>query len=78
MDLTNKHNLARLIDDAAADIDAEDIRRWAVWDDGGALPPYSAQHFADWLDRNLSEYEEWTVRRVLDGAVTEWCGGRTL
>jgi hypothetical protein len=78
MDLTNKHNLARPVNEAADDIDAEDIRLWAVREDGGDLPPYSARYFADWLDRNLSDFEEGTVQDVLSGAVTEWCGGRTF
>lgn len=57
------------------------IREWAILmgPDQGKLPPPSARAFAEWLN---VEWEDWTeeedvkVQEILEGAVTEWCGGR--
>jgi len=56
------------------------IRAWALSEDGGALPEYSARPFAGWLFNvweNWTEEPETTVGDVLKGAVSDWCGGRT-
>lgn len=44
------------------------------------LPDYSAEPFATWLDSTWFEYAEdpeATNRDVIDGALEDWCGGRT-
>lgn len=54
---------------------------WALDPEYGGLPPRSATAFADWLDtvwNNWTEEPELTVKDVLEGAVTEWCGGRVM
>lgn len=58
---------------------------WALDADGGALPRYSAQPFANWIhnawDNFLGEDEEnngVTTRKILEGAVSDWCGGRSF
>lgn len=57
------------------------IRDWAQDPEHGALPVQSAQPFTDWLNlmwEGWTEEPERTVGAVFEGAVTEWCGGRTL
>jgi len=58
---------------------------WAQDADGGQLPRESAQPFANWIhnvwDDFLGEDEEndgVTTRKILEGAVEQWCGGRTF
>jgi hypothetical protein len=66
---------------ANAPLDWGGIYDWATSENGGQLPGESARAFASWLDENWNEWtddEESTVGSVLDGAVTEWCGGRTF
>lgn len=57
---------------------------WAQDQNGGALPRYSAQPFANWVhnawDDFLGDPEDdanTTTEDVLKGAVADWCGGRT-
>jgi hypothetical protein len=59
---------------------AHDIKEWAQADDGGWLPEPSAHAFAGWLEDTWGEFAdegEETVERVLRGALSEWCGGRS-
>jgi hypothetical protein len=59
----------------------DDILSWALDPNGGGLPAASAMAFTAWLDENwndFSEDTEVTVEQVLQGAVADWCGGRTL
>lgn len=59
------------------------IREWAIGTGPyqGLLPGASGRAFATWLN---SEWGDWTeeeyvpVQKILEGAVTEWCGGRTF
>lgn len=79
MDLKTK----QLLDLPASetDVDWTDLLDWARDEEGGQLPRASARHFADWLNaawNDWTEDEEATVKDVLEGAVTEWCGGRTF
>lgn len=47
----------------------------------GQLPDVSGRDFASWLDHM---WEDWTeepevpVQKILEGAVSEWCGGRSF
>lgn len=57
------------------------IREWALDPGYGALPDPSGRSFANWIDgcwADWSEDEEITVKQVLEGAVTDWCGGRVM
>lgn len=58
------------------------IAQWAVAPDGGSLPRESADAFAVWLESAWDDFyeegDEATVQQVLEGAVSDWCGGRTL
>lgn len=54
---------------------------WALDPEYGGLPPRSATAFADWLNEvweDWTEEPEPTVKDILEGAVTEWCGGRVM
>lgn len=59
------------------------IREWAIGPgpSEGQLPGASGRAFAEWLS---IEWDDWTeeedvpVQKILEGAVTEWCGGRTF
>lgn len=65
----------------ADEIEALDIIEWARDGDLGSLPDASARAFGRWLDANWGEWTEdleATVKDVLEGAVVDWCGGRTL
>lgn len=54
------------------------IMDWAADPDHGGLPRASARAFANWLTDNWYDWadNEGTVEDVLEGAVTDWCGGR--
>lgn len=65
----------------ATEVDWSMIRSWADSEDGGQLPYESAGAFATWLNENWDDWtddESATVKNVLEGAVTDWCGGRTF
>lgn len=47
----------------------------------GQLPDVSGRAFASWLDHvweNWTEEPEVSVQKILEGAVSEWCGGRSF
>ena len=57
------------------------LQAWALDSEQGALPDPSGRSFANWIDHlwnNWAEDPEITVLEVLQGAVSEWCGGRTF
>lgn len=57
------------------------ILGWAMDPDHGGLPQASAKAFANWLDNNWEDWTEepqTTTKEVLEGAVTDWCGGREM
>lgn len=57
------------------------IFAWARDPEHGGLPERSARAFADWLSNVWADWtddEGVTVKAVLEGAVTDWCGGRTF
>ena len=59
------------------------IHEWAIsmQPEHGQLPGVSGRAFAEWLDdqwNGWTEEEDVPVQKILDGAVTEWCGGRTF
>jgi hypothetical protein len=56
------------------------ILGWAEDPEHGGLPSYAAGHFANWLSNCWSNWTEepCTVKDVLEGAVTDWCGGRVM
>jgi hypothetical protein len=57
------------------------ILGWARDPEYGGLPEYAAYHFAQWLSNVWADWTEEpdrTVKDVLEGAVTDWCGGRTF
>jgi hypothetical protein len=57
------------------------ILDWALDPDHGGLPRASAQPFANWLNNVWDDWAEdpqTTTREVLEGAITDWCGGRTM
>lgn len=54
---------------------------WAEDVDHGGLPPESARGFTNWISNVWDDWTEEdgvTVASVLDGAVTDWCGGRVM
>ncbi len=54
---------------------------WALDPDYGGLPPVSAKAFANWLSNGWADWteeEDTSVKDVLEGAVTDWCGGRVM
>jgi len=59
------------------------IKEWAIGmgPTEGQLPGISAHYFAAWLDEGWADWteeEDVPVQKILEGAVAEWCGGRTL
>jgi hypothetical protein len=47
----------------------------------GQLPSVSGREFAIWLNNTWTEWAEEpevSVQKILEGAVTEWCGGRAF
>lgn len=57
------------------------ILAWAQDPEHGGLPERSARGFADWLSNVWADWcedENATVEQVLQGAVADWCGGRTF
>lgn len=65
----------------ATEVEWSDIQDWASEPGGGSLPDESARAFATWLNEVWDDYTEdatSTVKDVLEGAVTQWCGGRTF
>lgn len=57
------------------------ILAWAEDPEHGGLPERSARGFADWLSNGWADWCEedgTTVEAVLQGAVADWCGGRTF
>lgn len=45
------------------------------------LPDYSAVPFAAWINESWFQYSEpetLTNKEVIDGALMDWCGGRSL
>lgn len=57
------------------------ILAWAQDSEYGGLPEPSARGFASWLSNvwvDWTEEEGITVQQLLDGAVTDWCGGREM
>jgi hypothetical protein len=70
--------------DGGLSIHLEDlIAEWATGNGPteGQLPDVSGRDFASWLDH---VWETWTeepevpVQEILEGAVSEWCGGRSF
>lgn len=59
------------------------IREWAIGmePDQGGLPGASGRAFAEWLNdgwNGWTEEEDVPVQKILEGAVAEWCGGRSF
>lgn len=59
------------------------IHAWALDPELGGLPPYAARHFANWLAGAWSdflepEHPDAPVKDVLDGAMSDWTGGRVM
>lgn len=56
------------------------ILGWAEDPEFGGLPSYAAKPFAVWLSNVWSNFTEepCKVKDVLEGAVTDWCGGRVM
>lgn len=59
------------------------IRVWAISTQPGhgQLPAVSGRAFAEWLNNewlNWTGEEEVPVQKILEGAVSEWCGGRSF
>lgn len=59
------------------------IHEWAIsmQPDHGQLPGASGRAFAEWLNHEWdgwTEEEEVPVQKILEGAVAEWCGGRSF
>lgn len=59
------------------------IQEWAIsmQPGHGGLPGASGRAFAEWLNdgwNGWTEEDEVPVQKILEGAVTDWCGGRTL
>jgi len=76
-------DVRKLLDEPGATtlVDWSQIRDWASDPDLGGLPAASARAFATWLNENWNNWtedEEATVRSILEGAVTDWCGGRVM
>jgi hypothetical protein len=73
-----------VLDDLSVSLTMESlIAEWAVsmLPDQGQLPSVPGRDFASWLDH---VWEDWTgepevpVQKILEGAVSEWCGGRSF
>lgn len=58
------------------------ILDWALnADHGGGLPLMAARPFADWISKvwdDWCEDETATVKDILEGAITDFCGGRVM
>lgn len=57
------------------------ILDWALDPELGSLPGMSGRAFTNWLDICWEDWAadpEATVKSVLEGAVSDWCGGRTF
>jgi len=86
----DKERLKAFLAAPAADYDADQgsnpdpynkILAWARDPEHGSLPERSARSFADWLSNVWADWtddEGVTVEAVLQGAVSDWCGGRTF
>lgn len=86
-----KRTLVQFLTDTGQDWDLEGkhgraadpyhlILEWAESADHGALPRYSAQPFANWLNNVWGDWAEdpTSVKEILEGAMTDWCGGRAM
>ncbi len=57
------------------------IQAWALDSEQGSLPDLSGRSFANWI---VHVWDDWaddpetTALGVLQGAVADWCGGRTF
>lgn len=73
-----------VMDDLSVSLNMESlIAEWArgTGPTEGQLPDVSGRDFASWLDHvweNWTEEGEVPVQKILEGAVTEWCGGRSF
>jgi len=59
------------------------IAEWATGKEPtrGQLPDVSGRNFASWLDdmwEDRTEEPDVPVQKILECAVSEWCGGRTF
>jgi hypothetical protein len=59
------------------------ILEWAIGmgPSEGQLPGASGRAFAAWLNAGWADWteeEDVPVHKILEGAVTEWCGGRSF
>lgn len=59
------------------------IREWAISQapGHGQLPGASGRAFAEWLGNGWADWTEdagMPVQKILEGAVSEWCGGRSF
>lgn len=59
------------------------IQEWATGEGPteGQLPKASGRAFAEWLNNGWNDWTEegeTTVKDVLEGAVSDWCGGRSF
>lgn len=75
---------ARVYDDGYNNLASDPYSKiiaWAQDPEYGGLPERSARGFADWLSNewaNWTEEPDRTVKQILEGAVAEWCGGRSF
>ena len=79
--LTSLKTLAEPALSVEREIEAFDIYQWAKADDGGGLPPHSAQAFGRWLEDVWSSYAEdtgLTVGQALAFALEQWKEGGSL
>lgn len=73
-----------VMDDLSVSLSLESlIAEWArgTGPTEGQLPDVSSRDFASWLDHvwdNWTEEPEVPVQKILEGAVSEWCGGRSF
>lgn len=73
-----------VMDDLSVSLNMESlIAEWArgTGPTEGQLPDVSGRDFASWLDHvweNWTEEGEVPVQKILEGAVSEWCGGRSF
>lgn len=73
--------LKQAAESVTEEIESLDIIEWARDGDLGSLPDASARAFGHWLAGcwgDWTEDPETTVKNVLEGAVSDWCGGRTF
>jgi hypothetical protein len=75
---------ARVYDDAYNDLASDPyskILTWARDPEYGSLPEQAACPFANWLSNEWANWTEEpgrTVKEILEGAVSDFCGGRTF